>query len=106
MGLLKKLTNKVRKRQRGYFTIMVKRDTYFAFKSLAIQQKMTHVDFIDEIIAVSLSCRKEGHEKIIADLETKNYVLMEVLRVYYKRFGKIYNSPADKTHIGSDVDLK
>ena len=104
MGLLKKLANKVRKRR--YYTLMVKRDTYFAFKSLAVQQKMTHVDYIDELISVYLECKKKGHDKIIADLETKNDFLVDALRIYYKRFGKIYNSPADKTHIGSNIDTK
>jgi hypothetical protein len=52
-----------------------------------------------------LECKKKNHEAIIADLLKKQDALVDVLKIYYKRFGKIYNSPVDKTHIGSNLDL-
>ena len=64
---------------------------------MAAEQKKTHVDFLNELLTVYLECKKKNHEAIIADLERKQDVLVDELKLYYKRIGKIYSSPADKT---------
>ena len=106
MGLLNKVANKIGSRKRRYYTLMIRRDDYFTVKALAAQEKMTHVDLQHKLLTVYLECKKKNHEAIIADLLKKQDTLVDVVRIYHKRFGKIYNSPADKTHIGSNVDVK
>ena len=85
---------------------MIKKDDYFTVKALAAQENMTHVDLQHRLLTVYLECKKKGHEATIADLLKKQDALVDALRVYMNRCGKIYNSPVDKTHIGSDVDMK
>ena len=106
MGLINKMANKIGLRKRRYYTLMVRRDDYITVKALAAQQKTTHVDFVHELLTIYLECKKKNHEKVIADFEKKQDALVDALKIYYKRFGKIYNSPADKTHIGSNVGMK
>ena len=106
MGLLKKVANKIGLRKRRYYTLMIRPGDYFAFKALAAQEKMNHVDLQHKLMAVYVECKKKNYEAIIADLEKKQDALVDVVRIYQKRVGKIYNSPADKTHIGSNIDMK
>ena len=76
-----------------YRTLIVRHDGYLFFKVLAYQQKMTHVDFLHELLAVYLECKKGNHEAISADLERKQDALVDGLKLYQESFGKIYHSP-------------
>ncbi|HEY92867.1 MAG TPA: hypothetical protein G4O17_03890 [Dehalococcoidia bacterium] len=106
MGIIKKMATKIGFCKRRYYTLMVRRDDYFTVKALAAQEKMTHVDLVHKLLTVYLQYKAKNHEAIIADLLKKQDALVDVVRIYHKRFGKIYHSPADKTHIGSNVDVK
>ena len=76
---------------------MVRPEDYLSFKSLAAQQKMTHVDFQHELLTVYLECKKKKHEAIIAALERNQDALVDELKLYPKRFGKIYRFPGSNT---------
>ena len=106
MGIINKMANKLGLRKRRYYTLMVRRDDYITVKALAAQLKMTHVDFEHKLLTVYLECKEKKHEAIIADLLRRKDELLVALEIYIARFGKIYNSPADKTHIGPNVDAK
>jgi len=97
MKTINKIANKLGLRKPRYRTLMVRREDYLTFKVLAAEQKKTHVDFLKELLIVYLECKKKNHEATIGDLERKQDVLVDELRLYYKRIGKIYRSPADKT---------
>ena len=51
---------------------------------------MNHVDFFHELLTVYLECKQKKHEAIIADLLTKQDVLVDSLKLYKERFDKIY----------------
>ena len=97
MGIINKMVNKIGLRKRHYYTLMIRRDDYITVKALASQEKMTHVDLQHKLLTVYLECKKKNHEAVIADLEKKQDVLVDALKLYYKRVGKIYGSPADTT---------
>ncbi|MFC1983309.1 hypothetical protein ACFLV5_05970 [Chloroflexota bacterium] len=106
MKIINKMASKLGLRKRRYYTLMVRPDDYITVKALAGKLEMTHVDFVHKLLYVYFACQEKNHEKVIADLEKKQDVLVDELKIYMKRFGKIYNTPADKTHIGSGVDMK
>ena len=99
MKTINKIARKIGLRKRRYYTLMVKREDYFPFKCLAVERKMTHVDLLHELVAVYLECKKKNHESIITDLLRKQDALVDELRLYRERVGKIYRSPADNTSI-------
>jgi hypothetical protein len=58
MKTISKLARKIGLGKRRYYTIMVRREDYISFKSLAVQQKMNHVDFQHELLTVYLECKQ------------------------------------------------
>ena len=106
MKIINKMARKLGLRKRRYYTLMIKRDDYFVVKALAAQEKMTHVDLVRKLLEIYIECKMKNHEAIIADLLKKQDALVDVLKVYMNRVGKIYNLPADKNHIGSNLDIK
>jgi len=97
MKTINKIARKLGLRKPRYRTLMVRSEDYLSFKVLAVEQKKTYVDFLKELLTVYLECKKKNHEVRIADLERKQDVLVDELKLYHKRIGKIYRSPADKT---------
>ena len=97
MRIINKLASKIGLRKPRYRTLMVRREDYLSFKAFAAQQKMTHVDFQHELLTVYLECKKKKHEAIIAALERKQDALVDELKLYLKRFGKIYRFPGSNT---------
>ena len=97
MGIINKMANKLGLRKRKYYTLMVKREDYITVKLLAADQKMTHVDLLHKLLTVYLEYKKKNYETIIAELEKKQDVLVDALKLYYERVGKIYESPAAAT---------
>jgi len=97
MKIINKIARKMGLRKRRYYTLMVRPEDYLSFKSLAAQQKMTHVDFQHELLTVYLECKKKKHEAIIAALERNQDALVDELKLYPKRFGKIYRFPGSNT---------
>ena len=69
---------------------------YLSFKMLATQAKKNHVDLFNELLSVYVNCKHKKHEAVIADLEKKQDALVDALKLYYKRFGKIYRLLGDK----------
>jgi len=51
MKIIKKLTKKIGLHKPIYSHIVGKITDYLSFKSLAAQQKMTHVDFLHDLMA-------------------------------------------------------
>jgi len=96
MKTINRIARKIGLHKPRYRTLMVRRDDYLSFKVLAAQQKKTHVDFLHELLAAYLECKKKNHEATIADFKRKQDVLVDELMLYRKRVGKIYRSPADK----------
>jgi hypothetical protein len=107
MKIIKKLTKKIGLHKPIYSHIVGKITDYLSFKSLAAQQKMTHVDSLHDLIATYVDCKKKKHEVIIADLLRKQDALVDKLKLYYKRVGEIHTSPAANTSkSSSNGDLR
>ena len=104
MRLVNKLTRRLGLRKLRYGTIHPKMADYLTFKMLASQQKKNHVDFFNELIMVFLECKKQNHESKITDLRRKQDALVDTLKVYYKRVGKIHIPPAASTPKSSSYD--
>lgn len=94
MKTINKIARKIGLHKPRYRTLMVRRDDYLSFKVLAAQQKKTHVDFLPELLTAYLECKKKNHESIITDLLRKQNALVDELKLYRERVGKIYRSPA------------
>ena len=90
MKTINKLARKIGLRKRRYYTLMIRREDYLSFKWLAAQQKMNYVDFQHELLTVYLECKKKKHEALIAELLTKQNILVDELKLYRERIGKIY----------------
>ena len=57
---------------------------------------MNLLDFLHELLDVFIKCKRDNHKAIIDDLLKKQDALVDKLKLYQKRFGKIYLSPAEK----------
>jgi len=90
MKTINKLAGKIGLGKRRYYTLMVRPEDYLSFKSLAVQQKMNHVDFQHELLTVYLECKQKKHEARIAELLRKQDMLVDELKLYRERIGKIY----------------
>ena len=97
MALLNKVARKLGIRKLRYATIHPKTKDYISFKSLAAQYKKNHVDFFHELLDVFVDCKHKKHEAMIGELLKKQDALVDNLRLYQKRVGKIYVSPATNT---------
>jgi len=80
-------------RKPKYYTIQVRTPDYISFKSLAVQGKKNYVDFFHELLDVYIDCKQKKHESIITDLLKKQDALVDELKLYRQRVGKIYRSP-------------
>ena len=97
MRRLNKIVRKLRLRKPKYYTIQVRTADYISFKSLAAQGKKNYVDFFHELLDVYIDCKQKKHEFIIKDLLKKQDTLVDVVKLYQKRWGKIYFTAADRS---------
>jgi len=81
MGLINKMAKKIGLEKRRYYTLMARRDDYFAVKALAAQQNMNIVDLIHKLLDVYVGCTMKNHEKVIADLLKKQDALVDALNL-------------------------
>jgi len=84
---------------------MLHSDDYFVVKVLSAHERMNIVDIVHELIRIYLECKKKNYEAVIADLEKRCDFLHNALSIYQQRFGKIYNTLADKRPIGYYGDI-
>ena len=90
MTIINKLTRRLGLRKLKYGTIHPRTPDYISFKMLAARQKKNHVDFFSELLSLYVDCKYKKHEDAIADLIKKQDVLVDELKLYRERIGKIY----------------
>jgi len=93
MKIIKRVANKLGLRTPKYRHIAVKTPAYITFKTLAAQNKMNYIDFMGKLLECYIACKEKNHEAQIADLLKKQDILVDELKLYRKRVGKIYRSP-------------
>lgn len=98
MGIINKLANKIGLRKRRYYTLMVRREDYISFKSLAAHEKENYVNFFHELLGIYIDCKQKNHEATIGELLRKQDALVHTLRLYKSRVGELYFSPAEKAN--------
>jgi len=107
MSLLKKVSKKLRLHKPKYHAIQVRTPDFVSYKILAAEEKKNLVDFFHELLDVYIGCKKNKHVAIIKDLLLKQDALVDTVKLYRKRWGKIYVSPAaNTTKAPSSSDLK
>jgi len=97
MSRFNKMVRKLGLRRPKYYTIQVRTPDYISFKTLAAQEKRNYVDFFHELLDVYIDCKQKKHESTIKELLRKQDALVDNLKLYHKRVGKIYVSPATNT---------
>jgi DNA-binding transcriptional regulator GbsR (MarR family) len=105
MRLFTNISKNLRRRKKRYDTINVKRDTFITFKSLAAHRKKNQIDFFNDLLKFYVEAQQHNYEETIADLLEKQNALCDAIRIYQKRLGRVYDSPADQTpKSSSNVD--
>ena len=97
MSLLKKVSKKLGLHKPKYHAIQVRTPDFVSYKVLAAQEKKNLVDFFHVLLDVYIDCKQKKHESIIKDLLRKQDALVDELKLYRKRVGKIYDFPATDT---------
>ena len=90
MSLLNKVSKKLRLHKPKYHAIQVRTPDFVSYKILATQNKKNLVDFFHELLDVYIACKQKNHETKIAELLKKQDALVDELKLYRERVGKIY----------------
>ena len=64
---------------------------------MAAHRKKNQIDFFNDLLKFYVEAQQHNYEETIADLLEKQNALCDAIRIYQKRLGRVYDSPADQT---------